>query len=125
MIGTRSFMAKGAEVERKWYVIDDRQTPWPSCRTVARKLLGNTRQHNAHVETGDFVSFCKRGKSTYSKKLCRPRSSQKPLPGGLKTLSTSRYLNAVRSSDERVVWGMLPKTKLDVICNVNLKYNPD
>lgn len=41
MIGTRSFMAKGEEVERKWYIIDAENKPLGRLAVqVARILSG-------------------------------------------------------------------------------------
>jgi len=57
MIGTRSFMAKGAEVERKWYVIDatDKHLGRLAVQ-VARILSGKHKPtYTPHVDTGDFV----------------------------------------------------------------------
>ena len=57
MIGTRSYMAKGEEVERKWYLIDatDKHLGRLAVQ-VARILSGKHKPtYTPHVDTGDFV----------------------------------------------------------------------
>ena len=78
MIGTRSFMAKGAEVERKWYVIDasDKHLGRLAVQ-VARILIGKHKPtYTPHVDTGDFVVVVTRRRSgLQAKNSCSPRSS--------------------------------------------------
>ena len=117
MIGTRSFMAKGAEVERKWYVIDasDKHLGRLAVQ-VARILAGKHKPtYTPHVDTGDFVVVINAEKvGLTGKKLIQSTiSTYSGYPGGLKTLSYQQVLN--RKPErliERVIWGMLPKTKL-------------
>ena len=57
MIGTRSYMAKGEEVERKWYLIaaTDKHLGRLAVQ-VARILSGKHKPtYTPHVYTGDFV----------------------------------------------------------------------
>ena len=57
MIGTRSFMAKGEEVQRKWYLIDatDKRLGRLAVE-ITRILTGkNKPTYTPHVDTGDFV----------------------------------------------------------------------
>ena len=113
MIGTRSFMAKGAEVERKWYVIDatDKHLGRLAVQ-VARILSGKHKPtYTPHVDTGDFVVVVNAEKvGLTGKKLLQSTITTHSLyPGGLKTLT---YQEVLERLIERVVWGMLPKTKL-------------
>lgn len=117
MIGTRSFMAKGAEVERKWYVIDatDKHLGRLAVQ-VARILSGKHKPtYTPHVDTGDFVVVINAEKvGLTGKKLQQSTITTHSLyPGGLKTLTYQQVLERrPERLIERVVWGMLPKTKL-------------
>ena len=117
MIGTRSFMAKGAEVERKWYVIDatDKHLGRLAVQ-VARILSGKHKPtYTPHVDTGDFVVVVNAEKvGLTGKKLLQSTITTHSLyPGGLKTLTYQEVLERrPQRLIERVVWGMLPKTKL-------------
>lgn len=117
MIGTRSYMAKGEEVERKWYLIDatDKHLGRLAVQ-VARILTGKHKPtYTPHVDTGDFVVVINAEKvGLTGKKLTQSTiSKHSGHPGGLKTLTYKQVLE--RSPErliERVVWGMIPKTKL-------------
>ena len=117
MIGTRSFMAKGAEVERKWYVIDatDKHLGRLAVQ-VARILSGKHKPtYTPHVDTGDFVVVINAEKvGLTGKNLLQSTITTHSLyPGGLKTLTYQQVLERrPERLIERVVWGMLPKTKL-------------
>ncbi len=117
MIGTRSFMAKGAEVERKWYVVDatDKHLGRLAVQ-VARILTGKHKPtYTPHVDTGDFVVVVNAEKVglTGKKRLQSTIITHSLYPGGLKTLTYQQVLERrPQRLIERVVWGMLPKTKL-------------
>lgn len=117
MIGTRSFMAKGAEVERKWYVVDatDKHLGRLAVQ-VARILTGKHKPtYTPHVDTGDFVVVVNAEKVglTGKKRLQSTVITHSLYPGGLKTLTYQQVLERrPQRLIERVVWGMLPKTKL-------------
>ena len=117
MLGTRSFMAKGETVEHKWYVIDatDKHLGRLSVQ-VARILSGKHKPtYTPHVDTGDFVVIVNAEKVGLTGKKLTQSTIRKHsgYPGGLKTLTYKQILE--RKPErliERVVWGMLPKTKL-------------
>ena len=117
MIGTRSFMAKGAEVERKWFVVDatDKHLGRLAVQ-VARILTGKHKPtYTPHVDTGDFVVVVNAEKVglTGKKRLQSTIITHSLYPGGLKTLTYQQVLERrPQRLIERVVWGMLPKTKL-------------
>ena len=117
MIGTRSFMAKGAEVERKWYVVDatDKHLGRLAVQ-VARILTGKHKPtYTPHVDTGDFVVVVNAEKVglTGKQRLQSTVITHSLYPGGLKTLTYQQVLERrPQRLIERVVWGMLPKTKL-------------
>lgn len=117
MIGTRTYVAKREEVERKWYVIDatDKHLGRLAVQ-VARILIGKHQPtYTPHVDTGDFVVVINADKvGLTGKKLNQSKlHSYSGYPGGLKTTT---YGEALKKHPERliekVVWGMLPKTKL-------------
>jgi large subunit ribosomal protein L13 len=53
----KSYMARPAQVERKWHLIDaEGQTLGRLATEIARLLRGkNKPQYTPHVDTGDFV----------------------------------------------------------------------
>ena len=117
MIGTRSFMAKGEEVERKWYIIDAENKPLGRLAVqVARILSGKHKPtFTPHVDTGDFVVVINAEKVglTGNKLTQSTISKHSGHPGGLKVLTYKQILERrPERLVERVVWGMLPKTKL-------------
>ena len=117
MIGTRSFMAKGEEVERKWYIIDAENKPLGRLAVqVARILSGKHKPtYTPHVDTGDFVVVINAEKVglTGNKLTQSTISKHSGHPGGLKVLTSKQILERrPERLVERVVWGMLPKTKL-------------
>lgn len=117
MIGTRSFMAKRENVERKWYVIDatDKHLGRLAVQ-VARVLSGKHKPtYTPHVDCGDFVIVVNAEKVGLTGKK-REQSTIKRYsgyPGGLKSLTYGQVLERrPERLVERVVWGMIPKTKL-------------
>ena len=117
MIGIRSFMAKKETTEHKWYVID--ATDKHLGRLAARVALVLTGKHRPtytpHVDTGDFVVIINAEKVglTGNKRQQSVLHHFSGYPGGLKTTTYGEVL-AKRPERlvERVVWGMLPKTRL-------------
>lgn len=117
MIGTRSFMAKRENVERKWYVIDatDKHLGRLAVQ-VARILSGKHKPtYTPHVDCGDFVIVVNAEKVGLTGKK-REQSTIKRYsgyPGGLKSLTYGQVLERrPERLVEKVVWGMIPKTKL-------------
>ena len=110
MIGTRSYMAKGEEVERKWYLIDatDKHLGRLAVQ-VARILSGKHKPtYTPHVDTGDFVVVINADKvGLTGKKLIQSKIRRHTgHPGGLKTLSYKEVLERrPEQLIERVVWG--------------------
>ncbi|MDL2298622.1 50S ribosomal protein L13 [Synergistaceae bacterium OttesenSCG-928-D05] len=117
MIGTRSFMAKPGTVERKWYVVDatDKHLGRLAVQ-VARILSGKHKPtYTPHVDTGDFVIVVNAEKVGLTGKKREQSTIRRysGYPGGLKTLTYGQVLERrPERLIERVVWGMLPKTKL-------------
>jgi len=110
-------MAKPAEVERKWYVIDATdQTLGRLCSEVASILRGKHKAiYTPHVDTGDFVIVINASKI----RLTGNKLTQKKLrwytgyPGGLKEID---YGTLLQKKPEKIietaVKGMLPHNRL-------------
>ncbi len=113
----KSYMAKPAEVERKWYVIDAAgQTLGRLSSEVASILRGKHKAiYTPHVDTGDFVIVINASQI----KLTGNKLSQKKLrwhtgyPGGLKEIV---YADLMKKKPEKAieaaVKGMLPHNRL-------------
>ncbi|GHV27761.1 50S ribosomal protein L13 [Synergistales bacterium] len=117
MIGTRTFVAKRETAEHKWYVIDaDGKHLGRLAVEIARVLEGKHKPtYTPHVDTGDFVIVVNAGKValTGKKALQSKIYRYSGYPGGLKSRTYAEVIQKdPRKLIERVVWGMLPKTKL-------------
>ncbi|MDR1651947.1 MAG: 50S ribosomal protein L13 [Synergistaceae bacterium] len=129
MIGTRTYVAKREEVTRKWYVIDatDKHLGRLAVQ-VARILIGKHRPtYTPHVDTGDFVIVVNAekvgltGKKREQSKIYRYSG----YPGGLKSQTYGEVLDRRPTRlIEKIVWGMLPKTKLGRAMYKKLKVYP-
>lgn len=113
----KSYMAKPAEVERKWYVIDAAgQTLGRLASEVASILRGKHKAiYTPHVDTGDFVIVINASKII----LTGNKASQKKLrwhtgyPGGLKEISYGKLLQKrPEKLIETAIKGMLPHNRL-------------
>lgn len=113
----KTFVAKPAEIDRKWYVIDAKgQTLGRLCSEVASILRGKHKPiFTPHVDTGDFVIIINASEVVLSgDKLNKKRYRYHTgYPGGLKEVSY-RDLMAKRPEKaiEVAVKGMLPHNKL-------------
>jgi large subunit ribosomal protein L13 len=113
----RTFMAKAADVERKWYVIDAQDKALGRVATeVARILRGKHKPiFTPHVDTGDFVIVLNAEKIL----LTGNKAEQKfyyrhsGYPGGIKAVSYGELLKKKpQKVMELAVKGMLPHNKL-------------
>ena len=117
MIGTRTYVAKREEMERKWYVIDATDKHLGRLAVQVARILTGKHQpiYTPHVDTGDFVVVINADKvGLTGKKLNQSKLySYSGYPGGLKTTTYGEVLKKhPERLIEKVVWGMLPKTKL-------------
>ena len=117
MIGTRTYVAKKEEVERKWYVVDATGKHLGRLAVqIARILTGKHRpSYTPHVDTGDFVIVINADKVGLTGKKLEQSKLYKysGYPGGLKSSTYGEVLKRrPEHLIEKVVWGMLPKTKL-------------
>jgi large subunit ribosomal protein L13 len=112
----KTFVAKPAEVQRKWLVIDATDRPLGRLATEAARILRGKHKpiFTPHVDTGDHIIIinAERVKLTGNKKdeLIHWHSGY---PGGLKSITRGRMLekNPERLV-ERTIKGMLPHNAL-------------
>jgi large subunit ribosomal protein L13 len=117
MIGKRSFMARREQMERKWFVVDatDKSLGRLAAQ-VARVLQGKHKPtYTPHVDCGDFVIIINAEKV----KLTGRKAEQSVLyrhSGYKGSLKATPYGVMLEKKPERlvekVVWGMVPKTRL-------------
>jgi large subunit ribosomal protein L13 len=112
-----SYLAKAADIERKWYVVDaDGKTLGRLAARVARVLRGKHKPtFTPNVDTGDHVVVINAGKImlTGDKFRTKTYAYHTGYPGGLKTLAAG-HIHEKRPTElvTRAVKGMLPKTPL-------------
>ena len=113
----KSYIAKPAEVERKWYVIDaEDKTLGKIAAEVASILRGKKKPiYTPHVDTGDYVIVINAEKVRVTGKKDEQKiyKSHSGYPGGLKE-TTLRELRAKKPEEiiRHAVKGMMPKGKL-------------
>ena len=113
----KSYIAKPAEVERKWYVIDaEDKTLGKIASEVASILRGKEKPiYTPHVDTGDYVIVinAEKVRVTGKKEEQKIYKSHSGYPGGLKE-TTLRELRAKKPEEiiRHAVKGMMPKGKL-------------
>lgn len=113
----RTYSAKPAEVQRKWYVVDaEGKTLGRLATTVAATLRGKHKpMYTPHIDTGDFVVVINadKVKVTGNKETQKFYYRHSDYPGGLKTTSLkdmrARYPERII---EAAVRGMLPGSTL-------------
>ena len=113
----KSYIAKPAEVERKWYVIDaEDKTLGKIAAEVASILRGKKKPiYTPHVDSGDYVIVinAEKVRVTGKKEEQKIYKSHSGYPGGLKE-TTLRELRAKKPEEiiRHAVKGMMPKGKL-------------
>lgn len=113
----KTYMAKPAEIDRKWYVIDaEGQTLGRLASEVASILRGKHKAiYTPHVDTGDFVIVINAEKiqltgNKLNDKMYRHYSGY---PGGLKEVTYGVLLNKKpEKAIEAAIKGMLPHNRL-------------
>lgn len=113
----KSYMAKPAEVERKWYVIDATdQTLGRLSSEVASILRGKHKAiYTPHVDTGDFVIVINASniKLTGNKLKDKKMRWYTGYPGGLREMDYATLLQRKpEKAIEAAVKGMLPHNRL-------------
>ena len=113
----KSYMARPLEVERKWHLIDaEGKTLGRLASEISRILRGKHRpQYTPHVDVGDFVVVVNAEKVVLTGKKAEQKVYRRHTgyPGGLKETSyevmTERKPTVIL---RKVVYGMMPKTRL-------------
>lgn len=113
----KSYIAKPAEVDRKWYVIDAEGKTLGKLAVEAAMILRGKKKpiYTPHIDTGDYVivinaeKVCVTGKKE-SDKIYKHHSGY---PGGLKE-TPLKELRAKQPEEiiRHAVKGMMPKGKL-------------
>ena len=113
----KSFIAKPAEVERKWYVVDaDGKTLGRLASEVASVLRGkNKPTFTPHVDCGDYVIVINAEKVAVTGKKRNEKIYKKHTgyPGGLREITFDKLQQ--KKPEEIIIHavrGMMPKGKL-------------
>ena len=121
-----TFMAKPAEIERKWYIIDAANRPLGRTATEAARILRGKHKpiFTPHIDTGDYVIIINAAQAILTgnkleKKMYYHHSGY---PGGLteikyKELMVKKPILAV----EKAIKGMLPHNRLGRAMGKKLK----
>ena len=112
----KTYSAKPESIERTWHIVDAANVPIGRLAAqVAQVLRGKHKPtFTYNQDCGDFVVVINADKAvwtgTKAKELLYWHTGW---PGGLRNISRGELLetNSVRAI-EKVVWGMIPKTKL-------------
>ncbi|MGI6298961.1 MAG: 50S ribosomal protein L13 [Saccharofermentanales bacterium] len=112
-----TYVAKPAEIEKKWFVVDaEGQTLGRLATEVARILRGKHKPtYTPFLDTGDYVIVVNAAKLVLTGKKLDQKMYRyhTGYPGGLKEI---KYRNMMQKNPERVfevaVRGMLPKNAL-------------
>jgi len=113
----KTYMAKPAELNRRWYVVDAEGKPLGRLASEVAKILRGKHkpQYTPHVDVGDYVIVINAEKVILTgrkldQKYYRRHSGY---PGGLKE---TKYRDFLQSNPEKAVElavkGMLPKNSL-------------
>lgn len=113
----RTFMAKEAEVEKKWYVVDAANQRLGRLATqVAAVLRGKHKPtFTPHIDNGDYVIVINADKVilTGNKMSDKIYYRHSLYPGGLRQLTAGEMISRhPHKIIELAVWGMLPHNRL-------------
>lgn len=113
----KTYMAKSADVNRQWYVVDaEGQTLGRLVTKVATVLMGKHKpEYTPHVDTGDYVIVINAEKIQLTGKKWEQKEYRynTGYPGGLRKVRYSKLLETrPEKMIELAVKGMLPKTTL-------------
>lgn len=112
-----TFMAKPAEIEKKWYIIDAAERPLGRTATEAARLLRGKHKpiFTPHIDTGDFVIIINADKAilTGNKLEQKKYYHHSGYPGGLTEVKYSELMvKKPVFAVERAIKGMLPHNRL-------------
>lgn len=112
-----TFMAKPAEIERKWYIIDAAGRPLGRTASEAARILRGKHKpiFTPHIDTGDFVIIINADQAILTGKKLDQKMyyHHSGYPGGLKEV---KYKDLMAKKPvlavEKAVKGMLPHNSL-------------
>jgi len=125
----RTFSARPASVERRWFVVDAAGRPLGRLASeVARRLRGKHKpEYTPHVDTGDYIVVVNAGKVAVSgaKRQQKIYWRHTGYPGGIRGISFEKLMDkAPERAIEMAVKGMLPKGPLGRAMYRKLKVYP-
>ena len=130
MITQKTHIAKEAEIQRKWYIVDaNGKIPGRIATKIADVLRGKNKPiFSPHMDTGDFVIVINAGKIAFTggKENKKNYYRHSGFPGGLKTIVAKDLL--VKKPTEVLklaIRGMLPVNKLRDVVIKKLKLYAD
>ena len=101
MIGSRTYVAKKENVERKWYVVDAEDVPLGRLAVFVAHILAGKHKptYTPHVDCGDFVIVINADKAVDRQKAERSVIySHSGYKGSLKATSLGTMLSAARAA---------------------------
>ena len=112
-----TFMAKPAEIERKWYIIDAAGRPLGRTASEAARILRGKHKpiFTPHIDTGDFVIIINAEQAilTGNKLQQKMYYHHSGYPGGLREVKYSDLMaKKPVLAVEKAVKGMLPHNSL-------------
>ena len=121
-----TFMAKPAEIERKWYIIDAAGRPLGRTASEAARILRGKHKpiFTPHIDTGDFVIIINADQAILTGKKLDQKMyyHHSGYPGGLKEV---KYKDLMAKKPvlavEKAVKGMLPHNSLGRATSKKLK----
>ena len=130
MSDSRSYMAVKDKVERNWYIVDATDKPLGRVASqVAKILMGKNKPiYTPHVDCGDFVIIINadKAKLTGNKRQRTNIHRYTGYIGGLRTVTLGEMMDKKPVQlMERVVKGMLPKTRLKYFSKLKVYAGPE
>lgn len=113
----KSYVAKPAEIERKWYIIDAADKPLGRVAAAAAHILRGKHKpiFTPHVDTGDHVIIINADKLVLTGNKLEQKEwiRYSGYPGGLKRTKYADIMSArPQMAMEMAVKGMLPRNRL-------------
>lgn len=130
MTDTRSYMATKDKVTRQWFIVDAADKPLGRVASqVAKILMGKHKPtYTPHVDCGDFVVIINAEKAelTGNKRLKGRVHHYTGHIGGFKSTTYGEMMDKKPAQlMERVVKGMLPKTRLKLHRKLKVYAGPE
>ncbi len=130
MSDTRSYMAVKEKVEHRWFLVDATDKPLGRIASqVAKILMGkNKPTYTPHVDCGDFVIIINAGKAklTGNKRLKGTVHHYTGYMGGFRSATYGDMIDKKPVQlMERVVKGMLPRTRLKMHRKLKVYAGPE